>query len=119
MRLGSRRCIRIEPDSDSPDPSSANSGLGLVWSRLTQVAWRWVQGSLFLDTPLFNAHTTAVDAIWAGLPLVTTPTERMVCASRICATRVRVVGSANAVLCGFFVSALLLCIKQLFCCHRA
>lgn len=26
---------------------------------------------LFLDTNLFNGHTTAIDALWAGLPLVT------------------------------------------------
>jgi predicted O-linked N-acetylglucosamine transferase (SPINDLY family) len=25
---------------------------------------------LFLDTPIYNAHTTACDALWAGLPLV-------------------------------------------------
>jgi predicted O-linked N-acetylglucosamine transferase (SPINDLY family) len=28
---------------------------------------------LFLDTPLCNAHTTASDALWAGLPVLTTP----------------------------------------------
>ena len=26
---------------------------------------------LFLDTPIYNAHTTAGDALWAGLPVVT------------------------------------------------
>jgi protein O-GlcNAc transferase len=25
---------------------------------------------LFLDTPPYNAHTTASDALWAGLPLL-------------------------------------------------
>jgi predicted O-linked N-acetylglucosamine transferase (SPINDLY family) len=28
---------------------------------------------LFLDTLPYNAHTTASDALWAGLPIVTTP----------------------------------------------
>ncbi len=28
---------------------------------------------LFLDTRYYNAHTTASDALWAGLPLVTCP----------------------------------------------
>ena len=28
---------------------------------------------LFLDTPLFNAHTTGGDVLWAGIPLVTLP----------------------------------------------
>ena len=36
------------------------------------------QGDVLLDTPNFNAHTTAVDALWAGVPLITTPTERLV-----------------------------------------
>lgn len=30
---------------------------------------------LFLDTPLFNAHTTGGDVLWAGIPLVTLPGE--------------------------------------------
>ena len=28
---------------------------------------------LFLDTLLYNAHTTASDALWVGLPVITTP----------------------------------------------
>jgi predicted O-linked N-acetylglucosamine transferase (SPINDLY family) len=28
---------------------------------------------LFLDTLPYNAHTTASDALWMGLPLITTP----------------------------------------------
>ena len=28
---------------------------------------------LFLDTPIYNAHTTASDALWAGLPVLTCP----------------------------------------------
>ena len=30
---------------------------------------------LFLDTPLCNAHTTASDALWAGVPVLTCPGE--------------------------------------------
>ena len=30
-------------------------------------------GDLFLDTLYYNAHTTACDALWAGLPVVTHP----------------------------------------------
>mmetsp|Transcript_35636 Transcript_35636/g.80406 ORF Transcript_35636/g.80406 Transcript_35636/m.80406 type:complete len:158 (-) Transcript_35636:101-574(-) len=37
--------------------------------------------SLFLDTQLVNAHTTALDVVWSGLPLVTTPHVRF--ASRV------------------------------------
>ena len=40
--------------------------------------------TVFLDTLLVNAHTTAMDVIWAGLPLVTTPDTRF--ASRVAAS---------------------------------
>ena len=30
---------------------------------------------LFLDTHFYNAHTTAADALWAGLPVLTCPGE--------------------------------------------
>lgn len=30
-------------------------------------------GDLFLDTPACNAHTTATDALWSGVPLLTLP----------------------------------------------
>ncbi|KAL9162279.1 hypothetical protein ABFS82_07G079400 [Erythranthe guttata] len=33
--------------------------------------------NLFLDTPLCNAHTTGTDILWAGLPMVTLPLEKM------------------------------------------
>ncbi|CAM8896131.1 unnamed protein product [Rhodiola kirilowii] len=36
---------------------------------------------LCLDTPLCNAHTTGTDVIWAGLPMITLPLEKM--ASRV------------------------------------
>ncbi|XP_078447554.1 tetratricopeptide repeat (TPR)-like superfamily protein isoform X2 [Wolffia australiana] len=32
---------------------------------------------LFLDTPLCNGHTTGTDVLWAGLPMVTLPLEKM------------------------------------------
>jgi len=38
-----------------------------------QHAARQQLADLFLDTLPYNAHTTASDALWAGLPLVTTP----------------------------------------------
>lgn len=36
---------------------------------------RYRHADLFLDTALYNAHTTASDAIWAGCPVLTTPGE--------------------------------------------
>ena len=48
---------------------------------------------VFLDTPLVNAHTTACDVLWAGVPIVTRPLRRM--ASRVCASLVRAAGLEN------------------------
>ncbi|XP_006646603.1 probable UDP-N-acetylglucosamine--peptide N-acetylglucosaminyltransferase SEC [Oryza brachyantha] len=32
---------------------------------------------LFLDTPLCNGHTTGTDILWAGLPMITLPLQKM------------------------------------------
>jgi predicted O-linked N-acetylglucosamine transferase (SPINDLY family) len=45
---------------------------------------------LFLDTHTVNAHTTASDALWAGLPLITWPGETF--ASRVAASLLEAVG---------------------------
>lgn len=34
----------------------------------------WV---LFITRPLCNAHTTGTDVLWAGLPMITRPLEKM------------------------------------------
>jgi predicted O-linked N-acetylglucosamine transferase (SPINDLY family) len=45
---------------------------------------------LFLDTFPYNAHATAFDALWAGVPLLTYPGESF--ASRVAASLLRTVG---------------------------
>jgi len=45
---------------------------------------------LFLDTRTYNAHTTASDALWAGLPLLTWPGKTF--ASRVAASLLEAVG---------------------------
>jgi predicted O-linked N-acetylglucosamine transferase (SPINDLY family) len=45
---------------------------------------------LFLDTLPYNAHTTASDALWMGLPLVTYP--RQTFQSRVAASLLKAVG---------------------------
>jgi len=45
---------------------------------------------LFLDTLPFNAHTTAADALWAGLPVLTRPGETF--AGRVAASLLNAVG---------------------------
>jgi protein O-GlcNAc transferase len=48
------------------------------------------QANLFLDTFRYNAHTTASDALWAGLPLITMPGKSF--AARVGASLLNAVG---------------------------
>jgi protein O-GlcNAc transferase len=50
---------------------------------------------LFLDTAPVNAHTTASDALWAGLPLITCAGQSMV--ARVAASLLSAVGLAELV----------------------
>jgi predicted O-linked N-acetylglucosamine transferase (SPINDLY family) len=45
---------------------------------------------LFLDTLFYNAHTTASDALWAGVPVLTCPGNTF--ASRVAASLLKAVG---------------------------
>ncbi|MGQ0701241.1 MAG: O-linked N-acetylglucosamine transferase, SPINDLY family protein [Panacagrimonas sp.] len=45
---------------------------------------------LFLDTPMCNAHTTATDALWAGVPVLTCTGQTF--ATRVCASLLTAVG---------------------------
>jgi len=44
---------------------------------------------LFIDTLPYNAHTTAIDALWAGLPVLTLPGEAF--ASRVAASLLKAI----------------------------
>ncbi|QRG09817.1 UDP-N-acetylglucosamine-peptide N-acetylglucosaminyltransferase [Xanthobacter dioxanivorans] len=50
---------------------------------------------LVLDTSPFNAHTTASDALWAGVPLVTCPGDTF--PSRVAGSILRAIGLADLV----------------------
>jgi protein O-GlcNAc transferase len=51
---------------------------------------RHCQADLFLDTLPYNAHSTAIDALWAGLPVLTCPGQTF--ASRVGASVLRAAG---------------------------
>jgi len=50
---------------------------------------------LFLDTEPYNAHTTASDALWAGVPVVTAPDATF--ASRVAASLLKAIGLPDMV----------------------
>ncbi len=52
---------------------------------------------LFLDTYTYNAHTTASDALWAGLPLLTVPGEAF--PARVALSLLRAVGLEAVLVC--------------------
>jgi predicted O-linked N-acetylglucosamine transferase (SPINDLY family) len=51
---------------------------------------RLSHADLFLDTFAYNAHSTASDALWAGVPLITCPGESF--ASRVAASALTAIG---------------------------
>jgi predicted O-linked N-acetylglucosamine transferase (SPINDLY family) len=51
---------------------------------------RHAVADLFLDTHTCNAHTTASDALWAGLPVLTCPGSAF--AARVCTSLLHAVG---------------------------
>lgn len=50
---------------------------------------------LFLDTLPYNAHTTAIDALWAGLPLLTRVGEAF--AGRVAASLLKSIGLSELI----------------------
>jgi protein O-GlcNAc transferase len=50
---------------------------------------------LFLDTLIYNAHTTAADALWMGVPVVTCPGESF--AGRVAASLLQAIGMGELV----------------------
>ena len=53
------------------------------------------QADLFLDTLNYNAHTTASDALWAGVPVLTCLGSTF--AGRVAASQLRAVGLSELV----------------------
>ena len=60
--------LRLEAQSRGIDPARLVFAPKLP---LPEHLARHQHADLFLDTPYYNAHTTASDALWAGLPVLT------------------------------------------------
>ncbi len=56
---------------------------------------RYPLADLFLDSLPYGAHTTAADALWRGVPIVTMPGRSF--ASRVCASLVRSAGVSELI----------------------
>lgn len=56
---------------------------------------RYALADLFLDTLPYGAHTTASDALWMGVPVLTVPGRSF--AARVCASLVRAAGLSDFV----------------------
>lgn len=84
---GARRGIEAEARALGLDPAR------LVWAPrmpLAEHLSRHRHADLFLDTFHYNAHTTASDALWAGLPVLTLAGRTF--ASRVAASLLKAVG---------------------------
>ncbi len=83
----------VEPNLRREAETRGVDGARLVFAeRLTKPRHlaRHVHADLFLDTFPYNAHTTASDALWCGLPIVTRPGRNF--ASRVAASLVTAIG---------------------------
>jgi protein O-GlcNAc transferase len=66
------------------------------WMSLPEHLARHARADLFLDTFYYNAHTTASDALWAGLPVLTRLGETF--AGRVAASLLHAVGLPELVM---------------------
>src|SRR5690606_17676928 len=81
------RNLRAEAASRGVAPERLMFALRL---KLDEHLARLAEVDLFLDTLPYNAHTPASDALWAGLPVLTTPGRSF--AARVGASLLRAVG---------------------------
>ena len=63
---------------------------------------RHALADLFLDTTPYNAHTTASDALWTGLPILTLPNETF--AGRVAASLLRATSLPESALAGLIAA---------------
>ena len=93
---GAERNLRKEAEERGIDPSR------LVFAGplpLDEHLARYRLADLFVDTVVYNAHTTASDALWAGLPVLTCKGEGF--AGRVAASLLQAIGIPKLVASNF------------------
>ncbi len=56
---------------------------------------RLTEADLLLDTPIYNSHSSALDALWCGVPILTARGDAF--ASRVCASLLDLIGLSDCV----------------------
>jgi predicted O-linked N-acetylglucosamine transferase (SPINDLY family) len=56
---------------------------------------RLTEADLLLDTPVYNSHSSALDALWCGVPIVTARSDAF--ASRVCGALLELIGLGSLV----------------------
>ena len=77
---------------------TASASERLIWAGdapLAEHLARYRAADLFLDTLPYNAHATAADALWAGLPVLTVRGEAF--AGRVAASLLQAIGMPELV----------------------
>jgi predicted O-linked N-acetylglucosamine transferase (SPINDLY family) len=83
----------VEPNLKKYAQQHGIDGTRLVFAErmpLSEHLARHALADLFIDTAPYNAHTTASDALWAGLPVLTLPGQSF--ASRVAASLLNAIG---------------------------
>jgi len=86
------------PAAGEPNVAAMASRLGLPQGRIVfspvapkeEHVRRGRLADLCLDTPLCNGHTTGMDVLWAGTPVLTLPLETL--ASRVASSQLHALG---------------------------
>src|SRR5262249_31049202 len=94
--VAATQSIKTQPRREAPQRGVAPERL--VFAPVVTYAdylTRYRLADLFLDTVPFNAGTTASDALWAGLPLITCPGETF--SGRMAGSILRAIGLSELI----------------------
>ena len=91
MRRGAISCARPKRAGLRAQGSCSRR----MWSRARRISRGSALADLFLDTRPYNAHSSASDALWAGVPVLTQPGDTF--AGRVGASLLSACGLAELI----------------------